>query len=93
MVVAVISWDFSLPGCRSLKQKRTVVRSLKDRLSTRFNVSVAETEHQDTWTRAQITVALVAGDRRLADSMLAKVDDYVEAKGGATIVGTQRYIY
>ena len=59
MVVASLTWDLALPGCSSLKEKRSVVRSLRDRLAHKFNVSVAETAHQDVHARAQVTVALV----------------------------------
>lgn len=93
MVVGVISWQLSLPGCRSLKEKRTVIRSLRDRVRHRFNVSVAETDHQDVWTRAEITVAVVAGDRRFADSVLDKVDRFVVEHGRAVIAGTTRDLY
>lgn len=90
MAVYVNTWELSLPGCRSLKEKRMVIRSLKDRIRHRFNVSVAETRHQDVWTRAEITVALVASDRRFADSVLSKVDRLVEDDGRAVIVGTRQ---
>lgn len=67
-----------------------VIRSLKDRLRHRFNASVAETAHQDVWTRAELTVAVVATDTRFADSILDKIDDFVESDGRARIAGTRR---
>lgn len=90
MVVNVISWELSIPGCGSLKEKRTVVRSLKDRLRNRFNVSVAETSLQDVRDRAEITVALVATDGRFADSQCEQIDRFVAGHGRAVIVGTHR---
>lgn len=93
MVVASQSWELSLPGCRSLKEKRSVVRSLRDRLRSKFNVSVAETGLQDVSNRAELTLALVASDGRLAESMLDKTDGFVESHGGALIVRVQREIY
>lgn len=93
MVVGVICWQLSLPGCRSLKEKRMVIRSLRDRVRHRFNVSVAETDHQDVWTRAEITVAVVAGDRRFADSVLDKVDRFLVEDGRAVIAGTTRDLF
>lgn len=93
MVVGVISWQLSLPGCRSLKEKRMVVRSIRDRVRHRFNVSVAETDHQDVWTRAELTVAVVAGDRRFADSVLDTVDQFVVEDGRAVIAGTTRDLF
>jgi uncharacterized protein len=93
MVVASQSWELSLPGCRSLKEKRSVVRSLRDRLQAKFNVSVAETGFQDVHDRAELSLALVASDGRLAESMLDKTDHFVEAHAEAMIVRVRREIY
>ncbi len=92
MVVASLTWDLALPGCSSLKEKRSVIRSLRDRLMHKFNVSVAETDFQDVHARAQITVALVASDGCLAESALDKIDHFVE-NHGALIIGVRREIY
>jgi len=89
-VVAVGVWELMLPGSHSLKDKRMVVRSLKDRIRNRFNVSVAETGHQDSWGRVELTVALVASDRGAADSVLDGLDRLVEAESRAMIVKTHR---
>jgi uncharacterized protein len=90
MVVGVCSWSLSLPGCRSLKEKRMVLKSLKERLQHRFRVSVAETGHQDAWARAELTAAVVATDRGQADSVLDKLDRFLERDGRALIVGVDR---
>ena len=90
MVIAVGSWDLSLPECRSLKEKRMVVKSLKERLQHRFRVSVAETRHQDVWTRAELTAAVVTTDRHQADSILDKLDNFVERDGRAIILRMER---
>lgn len=70
-----------------------VVKSLKDRVRSRFNVSIAETDHQDVWTRGELTVAAVAGDRRHADSILDRVDRFVDSDGRAVIVGTVKDLF
>ena len=75
--VGIGRWDFRVPGCRSLKQKRSVVRSLRDRMRSRYSVSVSETDHQDDVQRAELTAAFAASDRTLAESMLGKLDDFV----------------
>lgn len=90
MVVASQTWELALPGCRTLKEKRSVVRSLKDRLHGRFRLSVAETGLQDVHSRAEISVALVANGRRLADSVLDKADDLIQTNGRAVVVRAQR---
>ncbi len=67
-----------------------MVRSLKDRLRNRFNVSVSETGEQDVHARAEISVALVATDRRFAESVLDKADHLVQDARGATVLETRR---
>jgi len=67
-----------------------VVKSLKERLQSRFKVSVAETRYQDVWTRAEITAAVIASDGRQADSILDTLDRFVEMDGRGLIVRTER---
>ena len=93
MVVASCTWELALPGCSSLKEKRSVVRSLRDRLRSRFNVSVAETGLQDVHGRAELTIALVSSDGRQAESILDKADRLVESHGGALIVRVRRDVH
>jgi uncharacterized protein YlxP (DUF503 family) len=70
-----------------------VIRSLRDRLRHKFNVSVSETDFQDVKARAQLTIALVASDGRLAESSLDKLDRFVENHGGALITSVRRELY
>jgi uncharacterized protein YlxP (DUF503 family) len=90
MVIGVGSWQLSLPECRSLKEKRRVVKSLKERLQHRFHVSVAETNYHDTWSRAELTAAVVTSDRAHADSILDKLDTFVDRDGRAIILTMER---
>ena len=93
MLVSGCSWDLSLPECRSLKDKRRVVKSLKDRIRGRFNVSVAETAYQDVWTRAQLSAVLVTTNGALADSVLAKLDHFIEGEHRVVILSARRARY
>ncbi len=61
MLVALQRFDLRIRDCRSLKQKRHVVKALTAALRQRFNVSVSEVDHQDLWQRATIAVASVSG--------------------------------
>jgi uncharacterized protein YlxP (DUF503 family) len=83
--VLVLTWKLRIPGCRSLKEKRMTVRSLKDRLRHHFHVSVAETGYQDVHDLAEITVALVASDGPTAESLADKVDRFVSENGRAIV--------
>jgi len=91
--VSGCSWDLSLPESRSLKDKRRVVKSLKDRIRSRFNVSVAETAYQDVWTRAQLSVALVTSDGASADSVLSKLDRFIEGEHRVVILAAHKARY
>ena len=93
MVVGVMRWELSLPGCSSLKEKRMVVRSLKDRIHHRFKVSVAETDHQDVWTRAQLAVAVVSTDAGHANEVLDQVDRMVGQNERAFVLDRGRDLY
>ena len=63
MTVGVLTFDLHLPQARSLKDKRQVVRSVKERLRARHNVAVSELEeHADVWQRASLAVVSVAGE-------------------------------
>ena len=93
MLVAGCSWDLSLPECRSLKDKRRVVKPLKDRIRGRFNVSVAETAYQDVWTRAQLSVALVTTDGPSVDAVLDKLDHFIEGEHRVVILSARKERY
>ena len=86
MIVGVITWELHLAAAQSLKDKRAVLKSLKDRLHHRFNVSVAETAHQDLWQRAELTASVVSTDRHHAESVLREADRLVAGADGARII-------
>ena len=86
MVVGIRVWDLHLNGCGSLKDKRRIVRSLKDRLHRRFNVSVAETNHHELWQRAELACCVIGTDRRHAESVLSSADGLVSAAGLTRII-------
>jgi uncharacterized protein YlxP (DUF503 family) len=77
--IGVLTLELVLPDAHSLKEKRHVVQSLKDRLRHKFNVSVAEIDHQDTWQRATLAVACVSNDARLANEVVSKAVNYIES--------------
>ncbi len=92
MVVNVSSWELSIPGSRSLKEKRAVLRSLRDRLG-RMNVSVVESGLHEARNRGRISVAFLAAHAAQADAILESVDRVVAGARGAVVVGnsTERH--
>jgi uncharacterized protein YlxP (DUF503 family) len=86
VVVAVVTWDLHLNGCASLKDKRRILKSLKDRLHHRFNVSVAETGHHELWQRGELSCGVVTTDRRQAEEVLGAAERLVATHGLARII-------
>ena len=84
MVVLVSEVQLFLPDSHSLKQKRQVLNSIKERLHNRFHLSVAEVDHADLWQRS--TMAVVSNSGRLADEVLAKAVNFIESDGRVQII-------
>ena len=78
LFISLLTIELMIPWARSLKDKRSAVRSLKDRLRSRFNASVAEVAYQDKWQRAVIAVCILNSDRRQLESDMARVRQLCE---------------
>lgn len=73
MPVGLLTLEIQIPYAHSLKEKRAVMRKMKDRLRSRFNVAVAEINHQDVWQRATLGVVSISDSRVLLDSVFRQV--------------------
>jgi hypothetical protein len=89
MIVGICTIELHIHGNRSLKGKRQVLRSVKDRLRHRFNVSIAEVDYQDLWQRALIGVTTVGSDRAQVDRTLQHIVSAVEGMGVAELVDAE----
>ncbi|NLP12642.1 DUF503 domain-containing protein [bacterium] len=84
MLVGLYQIELFIPDSGSLKSKRFVLKSLKDKIRAKFNVSVAEVEDNELWQRAVLGVALVSNERKFIDQVMTQIfnlieqDDYVE---------------
>ena len=86
MVVGTCRLELRIPHTASLKGKRQILRSIKDRVRSRFNVSIAEVGYLDEWQRATLAVACVSNEAKVVDGMLNKVVDLVESHGLALLI-------
>ncbi len=93
MPVGLLTLEIHLPYAHSLKEKRLVLQKIKDRLRTRFNVSVAELDHQDLWQRAVVAVVSISSDQQNLESVLEAVERESEKVLGGDLVGTQREFF
>ena len=82
MVIGVLQIEIHVDGSTSLKDKRRVVKSLKDKLHREHQVSVAETALQDDLVRGVLSIVLAAADTRYAQSVLDKILDHLRRSPG-----------
>lgn len=78
MIVSLLRFRLDLEGIASIKDKRRIVSSLKDRLQRKFKLSVAEVDLQDSLSRAEIGAAMVSNSRTFGESVLQKAIALVE---------------
>lgn len=83
--VGVLTLELRLENSHSLKEKRHVVQSLKERLRHKFNVAVAEIEYQDLWQRAAIAAVTVSSDHAHAEKVLRSVEDEAASLLGSSL--------
>ena len=88
MAIVVLTVDFHFPFAQSLKDKRMILRAVKDR-AKKFNVSVAEVEHHDLWQRATLAVVVVATDGAHAEKELQAVVNEIERHEPGLITRTE----
>ena len=86
--VALGTVEMHLPAVDSMKGKRHIIKSLKDKLRDRFEVAVAEVDHHDIWQRATLAVACVSHDARHANSVVSKAMDFIEAHVDGRVLDT-----
>jgi uncharacterized protein len=79
MVVGILQLQVSVFDAMTLKDKRRVLKSLKDRISNKYNVSIAEVGNNDNIRTALLAVAMVANEGRFVDSALSHIVDFVRA--------------
>ena len=75
--IAILTLQFHLEGCASLKEKRQRLGGLRDRFGRQPNMAVCESERQDSLQRAEWTFVAVAGARAVTDRMIAEVEKFV----------------
>ena len=80
MVLGVLTLHIHLPESSSLKKKRMIIRSVKDRIRGRFNVSFSEVDYQDKWQRSTLGAAIVTNDVKYANSVLSKIVDQMNSE-------------
>ena len=83
--IAVLLVNIYIPSAQSLKDKRMVLKSLKDRVRGKFNVSIAELDREDKWQMATCGMTMIGNDQRYLDSCLQNILSYIDSMDGFEI--------
>ena len=92
MVIGLLQATLSIPESHSLKDKRMVLRSLKDRALNKMNVSVAEVDQQDLWQAATLAFVTVAAEKDVVEKRLAAVSEHLRSDPRAVLLDYETHL-
>lgn len=86
MIVGICKLDLYLPGHRSLKEKRHVLKGLKDRVAHAFKTALVEVGSQDLWQRGELGFAIVGSDNQFVNSIVDQVIDFISRENAGHVI-------
>ncbi len=89
MPIGLLTLEIHIADARSLKDKRQVLRSLKDRLRAHFNVAVAELDHQDVWQRSRVGIVSISGHGKDLEESLSAIAAESERMLGRDLISQE----
>jgi uncharacterized protein len=78
MIIGVLQIELFIPYSMSLKSKRSILKSIKDRVRAQFNVGISETDYLNKWQRALLSIVAVSNEKKHLDAMLNQVERFIE---------------
>ncbi len=93
MIIGVITTQLHLQGIGSLKEKRSIVKSVVERLRSRFNASVSEVDHNDSKISAVIAASIVSNDSRFIDQQFDSIINFMRNDGRFYLASIEREIF
>jgi hypothetical protein len=90
MTIGILKLVLFIPDSNSLKEKRMVLHSLKARLRNNFNIALAQISDQDKWQKAGLVVVSVEKDRKIVDSLLSRVVNFVETFANISLIDYEK---
>ena len=77
MIVGIMILDLHVNCTHSLKEKRNIVSSMKEKLKNKFNISLVESDYQDLWQKIQIAIAMVSTSRVIVEKSFCQIEDFI----------------
>lgn len=78
LLIGLINFDLYLPMVSSLKEKRSIIKSLIEKSRNKFNLAVSETDDNDLWKNANISAVTVSNERKYIDSLFSKYVNFID---------------
>ena len=89
MVTGILKVDLFMSDSDSLKARRRIVKSMKDRIRARFNVSTCEAGEETLWQRATLGIACITGNKRHLDEVFSRIINMIEKNGSVEIINQE----
>ena len=77
MIVGIMVLDLHSNSSHSLKEKRQIVSSMKEKLKNKWNISLIESDYQDLWQKIQIAIAMVANSKTIVEKAFDQIEDFI----------------
>lgn len=90
MFIGILKITIFIPGAQNLKDKRRVLRRLRDILKHKFNISIAEVDDMDLWQRATLGIAVVGNNIAFTDSVVNSIMQFIRSENSCEIINETR---
>lgn len=77
MIVGIMILDLHANSTHSLKEKRQIVSSIKEKLKNKFNISLIESDYQDLWQKIQLSVAMLSNSKVIVEKAFGQIEDFI----------------
>ena len=89
MFIGTLIFEIYISESNSLKEKRMIISSIKDRIRKRFNVAVSELDHLDKWQRAVLGIVTIANEHKVVESVLHKIFSILDSSSDFEVIAYQ----
>ncbi len=92
MLVGIFQFLLLIPASESLKEKRFVIKSIKDKLQNKFNISIAEVDELDKWQKATLGISIVANEKKIIEQTFTRIFNFLDDHDQVEILDHQKEI-
>ncbi|MCH8928920.1 MAG: DUF503 domain-containing protein [Candidatus Marinimicrobia bacterium] len=93
MIIGLLQLDIIIPESNNLKEKRSTIKSIKETIRKRFNVSIAETGKLDKWSRSELSISKVSNEAKFIRQEFQKIQKYIESRYPVEIINKQEEVW